>query len=85
MTITTKVVMDINFSEEDKEIIKKAYKLADDYGNRIRETLDTLDGEYIKVDDGLLRDCYSLVDRFDEAYDALSVLNDMIRSFETEH
>lgn len=85
MTITTKVVMDINFSEEDKEIIKKTYKLVDDYGNRIRKALDTLDGEYIEVDVGLLRDCYSLADSFDEVYDALSLLKDRIISFETEH
>ena len=85
MTITTKAVMNIDFSEEDKEIIKKAYHLIDNYGNDIRDTLETIDNNYIEVDDELKRSCYDLADSFDETYDALSLLNDRIKSFEANH
>lgn len=85
MTITTKAMINIDFSEDDKATFKKAYNLVDNYGNRIREVVDTVDNDDIKVDDELIRGCYDLADRFDEAFDALSVLIDMIRSFEANH
>ncbi len=85
MTITTKAIMNINFTEEDKEILEKACKLVDDYGLCIRNTLDNLDNKGIEIDRDLESDCYRLVDDFEDACASLDDLITTIQSFEGKH
>lgn len=85
MTITTKAILNINFTKDDKEMLEKACKLVDDCGLCIRNTLDSLDNKNINVDRDLLDDCYKLISNFEDACDSLDDLITEIQSFEEKH